>query len=114
MNIGMLDQRVVIERKSVARDSALGSEVITWVTLATVWACMREVREPARGGDEAVSRDQRIVQGRSTCTVRWRSDVTTDMRVRWPARSRVLQITSQAEMGRREWLELSCEEFSPA
>lgn len=34
---GRLDQRIVVQEKSVTRD-AYGGEVVTWVPIATVWA----------------------------------------------------------------------------
>lgn len=112
ISAGALRHRVVIEQKSVTRHPTLGSEVVSWVELATVWARVADVRETARGGDERATADQRIVQARTVVTVRYRDDITTDMRLRWAVRSRTLQIVSKAEVGYRELLELACEEFS--
>lgn len=112
MQIADLSQRVTIEQRSVARETAFGSEVVTWSTLATVWANVVDQVNPKKGGDEVTGGDMRTVQSRTIVTIRWRNDITNDMRVQWPDRSRVFQITGKAEIGRREWLELSCEEYS--
>ena len=111
MQIEDLDQRVTLEQRSVARETAFGAEVVTWPALATVWANLVDQVNPKKGGDEVVAADIRTTQRRTHVTIRWRNDVTPDMRVQWPYRSRTFQITGMSEIGRREWLELTCEEY---
>lgn len=117
MNAGPLDQRVSFERKNITRDPEFGGEVITWEPIdepSTVWARCTDVRDPARGGDEKVTQSAVVGQARTTVLVRWRGDISLDiMRIRWLDRDRTLSIVSQAEVGRRDGLELSCEEFIP-
>jgi SPP1 family predicted phage head-tail adaptor len=111
-HIGELDRRITIERKVVGRDADFGSEVISWSTLAEVWAKVEDVPEMSRGGAEAVRADQRVATTRTNVRVRYRSDVTSDMRVRLADRGRTLQIVGITEAGSREWTDLLCEEFS--
>lgn len=74
---GRMDQRVTIESKSVTR-AANGEEVVTWGTLATVWA---EVI-PLRGREFfAAAQNQQAVDVR--LRIRERSDLTGDMRLQW-------------------------------
>lgn len=116
MNAGPLDQRVRFEQKSITRDPAMGNQRIGWVPIDTtpeMWARCTDMRESARGGDEQAVQNQRIVQARTTVLVRWRADISLEMRVVWIDRDRTLSIVSQAETGRRDGLELSCEEFQP-
>ena len=108
----VLDQRFVIEAKSVTRDPDFGTEIVSWATVAAVWGrCLDEIN-PKRGGDELVENKLRTLTSRSRIRIRYLAGITTDMRVRWPDRGRTFQITSKAEIGRRERLELSCEEYS--
>lgn len=108
---GHLDRRVRIEQKSVARDANFGSESITWVTLATVWARVDEAAKAS--GAESVTQSTRTLTRTATVMVRYRSDLTSDMRIVLLDRgNRLLQIMSMAETGRREGLELVCEDYS--
>ena len=112
MKIGKLDRRLLIERKSVTRDTAFGSEIVTWVAVATVWANAEDVLRATPGGGEQVKQDIRVHTRPCRVLIRYRSDITTDMRVTIVERARVMQITSIAEFGRREATELMCEEYT--
>jgi SPP1 family predicted phage head-tail adaptor len=112
MKIGTLDRRVTIEQKSVARDGNFGSEVVSWVTLASVWAGMTEPLDVKLGGAEKVADHERVLVRQVRVRIRYRSDVTSAMRVNDTYRSRILQIVSMAEVGRREALDLMCEAYS--
>lgn len=115
LTAGELDQRVAFDRKVIARDPALGSEVVSWQPIAQtpeVWARCTDVRDLGRGGDEIAAQNALVRQARTTVLVRWRADVDTDMRVRWLNRNRTLQIVSKAQTRRGTGLELSCEEIS--
>lgn len=98
---GAFRERVTIEQKSVAR-SAIGEESATWVTLATVWAAV----EPLRGR-EFFAAAQMLDATDYRITIRYRSDVTRDMRVNWGGE--LMDITSVIDVrSRRENLELMC------
>lgn len=112
MDAGRLNTRVRIEQKSVTRDANYGSEVVSWVTLATVWAEVEDVLEVATHGGEATAQQLRVLTRPTKVCMRYRGDVTSAMRIFMIARSRTLQIVSVAETGRRDGLELMCEEYS--
>lgn len=80
MRAGQLHERVVIQSKSVTRDT-YGAETVTWVTHATVWASI----EPLRGREFL---EARMVQADvdTRIRIRYLSTVTPSMRVLWGAR----------------------------
>lgn len=104
--IGRLDRRVRIEQPVVTRDSAFGSQQITWSLVATVWAQVREVSQAERTADNL-----RVATRTTTVTIRYRPGVVPTMRL--VEDTRVLQIVGQPlERGRRQWLDIQCEEFN--
>ena len=108
---GKLDQRLTIERRSITRGT-FGEEVVTWSTLATVWAMVEDQLNVKKGGDEEVKDNMRVLASRTHFQIRYRGDVTTDDRIQWPARNRKFQITGIVEVGRRQALTLTCEQYS--
>lgn len=109
---GRLDRRVVIEKKTVTRDATYGSEQITWTTHAEVWAEAKDKFSDT--SEERVAQGARIVTRSTRLTIRWVEGVTSDMRVRVKRDGRLLQIVAIAEVGRREGLQLTCEEYRGA
>lgn len=107
MQAGKLRQRITIEQATETRD-AFGATLQSWGTLATVWA---EVLPKVGGtGEEFVTdaASERTSQG-YTINLRYRSDVTTKMRVNW--QGKLLDIESVADPdGRRRALKLECRE----
>lgn len=103
--IGQLDRRIRIEQPEVARDSAYGSQQITWSEVATVWAQVRENTQGERTADNL-----RTATRTTTVTVRYRAGIVPTMRLVYGAR--VLAIVGVLERGRRQWLELQCEDFN--
>lgn len=106
---GELDRRVRIEYRSVTKHPTLGSEVVTWTELATVWA---RVMDLLPGKAERMEGDLRMLTRPCTVRIRYRSTVTAEMRIVLLDRDRILQIVSIAEVGRREAMDLQCEEYS--
>lgn len=103
-----LDTRVRIERKSVIADPLYGTETVTWVEFATVWAEVEDVL-PSRAERLADS----IVIANRPARIRMRhlAGITPDMRV--IVGNCALQIVSgPAELGRREGIELIVEQHS--
>lgn len=103
------DRRITIERRTVTKNAASGSAVETWAVYAVKYAERR---------DALPSRQDSVQQGleRTRLPVRFRfrydSGVDSTMRVRDGAQ--LLQIVGPpAEIGRREWTEIACEEFRP-
>lgn len=109
---GEMNRRVRFERKSVARDAAYGSEVITWVEVATVWAKVTEMPDTTPSGGERVQQDVKVYTARTQLNLRYRSGLSTDMRVVLIDRSRTLQIVSISETSRLEGLQVMCEDYS--
>lgn len=113
-SIGEMDRRITIEQKVVTRDADYGTEVITWLLLATVWANVQDVL-PSKSDD--VKNGLALATNRTRIRFRYRSDVNSSMRIlvhgASGAADRVMQIVGgPAEIGRRERTEVVCEEFS--
>ena len=107
---GRLKDRVTIQSRSVTRD-AYGAEVITWATLATVWASVesisgREYLATTGGADQLLAtRTTRVV-------IRYRDDVGPTMRV--VHETRTLEIDAVLARGNDEWLDLMCSDCNEA
>lgn len=103
--IGALRSRVTIEAPVDAPDGA-GGFTRSYATLAQVWAKI----DPAGARDDFV--EQRQEQSTThVVTIRWRSDVKSQMRLIY--RSRRLLIQSVVDLReRRRFLVCSCEEIS--
>lgn len=102
MDAGKLSERITLKRKSAARD-AIGGEVITYPTVAVVWA----YAEPIRGRKfEAL----RIAQSEIvvTFTIYYRADVQPDWRVEWRGRDYALDGPPIDPGATKQWLELNC------
>lgn len=111
MEAGKLDRRIRIERKVVTQHPDFGTEVITWTALATVWADIQDVL-PSRA--EAQGQGIRIANKPARVRTRYRSDITSDMRIIDLGRSNAqLRIVSgPVELGRRQGLEFMVENFT--
>ena len=105
-----LDRVITIEQRTVTRDPVFNSEVVTWSTLvAGEWAQVVESSTAPSsnpGQADAVAAYVRPTKVR----IRWRSDVDTSMRIN--ADGQLLQIQGTAMLGRRQWLEMSCQEWA--
>lgn len=104
---GALDRRITFQRK-VGDDSFNGAGKEPWQDVATVWAQVQ---------DALPSRGERLTEGLTMATrpsrvrIRYRGDITSDMRILYGAR--VMEIVSgPAELGRREGLELMAADYS--
>jgi SPP1 family predicted phage head-tail adaptor len=109
MTTGSLDRRLLIERKVVTKDPDFGSEVVAWAEFATVWGSAVDVLRPK---EESTASGIRLLMRPCAVEIRYRAGITTDMRITIIERGRLLQIVSIAEVERRRFLSLMCEEFS--
>lgn len=114
LDAGLLDRRVLIERPVRTSDDYGGATVTTWQTVDTVWASVVDqllfnAAEASVGGGDL---RQRTLPTR--VRIRYRNDITTDMRLTIVDRSRVMQIISISEMGRADGLEMMAENYSTA
>lgn len=99
---GQLRERVAIERPVRTADGAGGADV-TWETLATVWA---EV--VALGGNEQPLAEHNEARGACRVTIRFRADVTAQMRLVW--RGAALNIRGLRDPdGKRQWLTINAQ-----
>lgn len=102
LNAGNLDQRITIEQKTVT-DNDRGEAIASWSTLATVWA----QAEPLRGREFfAAAQMQETVDVKFT--IRYRADITSQMRVLWRGQAYEMVSPPIDVRGRRESLELMC------
>nr|WP_086491265.1 phage head closure protein [Novosphingobium panipatense] len=108
MKKGPLNRRIQFERPVTTRDPTYNTSKTTWEPHAKVWAEVRDVLPSrAESVDESASLQQRPARIR----MRYREDITPDMRVIY--RGRTLEIVSgPAEIGRRDGLELIAQELS--
>lgn len=100
--IGELDQRIALQRRTRTRDDA-GGATTTWTTYATVWALVRPLsgRERERLMREEATANYLVV-------IRERDDVLPSDRIQW--RSRELNIRFIKSRGARAmYLEIEAE-----
>lgn len=101
-----MDRRVTLEKPSGAPDPTYGSAPAGWATLAVVWA---EVRDAPPSRDENVRNGLATGKIQTRVRIRYRGDVDSTVRIRFGSRTlRVLG--GPAEIGRREYMELYCEQ----
>ena len=101
--VGRLRHRLVLEMPLTTPDGA-GGVTLTWSSVATVWANVL-----AQTGREATQFDRFSGTSTHRVVLRFRSDVSPEMRFR--TGQRLLHIVSVRDVeGRRRWLECACEE----
>lgn len=108
MEAGRLGRRVTILQRVDAQDATYGTLTPTWSTLATVWAEVQDMI-PSRG--ERMADGVSIARRPCRVRMRYRSDVTSEMRLSFDGRTLRI-VTMPAELGRREGLELIAEELT--
>ncbi len=100
---GRLRERVTIEMQVRTADGAGGAS-IGWTALATVAAEVISFK-----GASLVAGERDEAREPFRVVIRYRGDVTTEMRIAW--RGRLLDILSRHDPdGGRRWLALDCEE----
>ena len=110
LNAGDLDRRIRFERKPASSDDPMDAGEQEWEPLATVWAQVQDML-PSRG--ERLSDGMILALRPSRVRIRYRADISADMRVIYG--SRVMQIiTPPIELGRREGLEFMAQDYSTA
>jgi SPP1 family predicted phage head-tail adaptor len=90
---GELDERVEIQQPTEVRDAS-GGFTLTWAKLATVSAKI----EP-QGAGEVREGEKQAARARYAVTIRYRADVTAQMRLKW--RTRTLQIDGMPSGSKR-------------
>lgn len=110
IQVGMLDTRIRIERRSVTQDPTYGTDVVTWVPLATVWAEVKDVL-PSRQQAEQTRAQLQVATQRSRVRMRYRTDVDSSMRCVIGGLLHHI-VSGPAEIGRHEYVELQIERYS--
>lgn len=104
MKIGNLRHRVVLQQKVITED-ALKQQSEVWTDIATVWAAI----EPLSGREYFAAR-QENAEVTAKITIRYRKDVTPDMRA--VSEGRVFDVLSVINPGERNIsLILMCKEI---
>jgi len=106
MRAGELRQRISIQYKSVTQNS-YNEEVITWPTLATLWA-----KVETTSGAEVIDLDAATATLTHKITVRYLMSIMPTMRVVW--NDRILSIVAVQEDNRRRETVLMCGEVIEA
>ena len=105
--IGDLDNRITLETPVRTADS-YGGATLTWSEIASVWA-----RIEALSSRETTPREMRTHEIRYRITIRYRDDVTTDMRILHGAKQLLITGLRDPDEGHR-WLVLDCVEGAAA
>lgn len=113
--IGSLNRMISIEFKATPdSDPVFNSEVPVWerLTSGPIWASWEDAL-PSRS--EAVMAGRlELARNQSRCRIRYRSDVTSEMRVILHGESDLVYqiVGGPAVLGRREFLEFVCEKVT--
>jgi SPP1 family predicted phage head-tail adaptor len=103
---GSLRHRLIIERPAYPPDGAGGGGRV-WTRLAEVWASL-----DVAGGDRIVLDDRAVQHITYRMRLRWRGDLTAEMRFRLD--DRIFRILTLIDSdGRRRWLDCLTTEDSP-
>ena len=100
--IGALRERLTLESPSRADDGG-GGAVVTWTTVAQVWAAVRPI-----SGDERLRHDAVTARVTHEVWIRHRGDVVPAMR--FTSGPRILDIVAVLSPARRDRLQCLCEE----
>lgn len=103
--VGVLRERIVLESVSEARSST-GHPVQTWSTLATVWAKLEYV--PVFS-DERNMTDRKTAEQTVVFTIRYRTDITINEKVRILYNSQYYDITAVAVMPDKFYMTLTAQ-----
>lgn len=108
MDAGSLDARVTIETRTATQDADTGRDIVTWTTLATVWA---EVRDVLPSRDERVRQGLEVASRQTRIRIRYRTDVDSSMRVTVHRDGDTIYqiVGGPAVLGHKEGIELLCE-----
>lgn len=113
ISAGELNRRARFERPTTTKDATTLAPVTTWTSIGT-FAVSAMDTPPSRS--EAVRNGLQQARQQTTLRMRWRNDITADMRVVLLGDGeQVMQIVGgPAMIGRRDALELVLERYSTA
>jgi SPP1 family predicted phage head-tail adaptor len=102
MRLGPLDRKITLQHYTTTR-SQLGDEVLSWATLATVWAQVL----PVSGREFAnATLEQKLTEKTQRFRIRWLASARKDTKLRIVYDGETYDVKHIAEIGRRVGLEL--------
>lgn len=105
IRIGDLDRQIVLQTNTPTRSAqGSGAVVDNWTTFANCWA---KVEEMNVGSGEEEARKKQTAVARFFFTIRFRSGVTTLLRVSY--KGLFFDIKSVSEIGRKQFLRIEAE-----
>jgi SPP1 family predicted phage head-tail adaptor len=120
---GRFNRQITITRPVISKDASTGAQKRTYEPLVPTgaspdpgerfWAKVRDV-PPSRS--EAVRQGLQTARNQTVIRIRWRDDVTSDMRVTLHGDSDVVYeiVGGPAEVGgNKRFIEIVCERYSP-
>lgn len=110
IQVANMDTRVRFEARSVTQDATYGTDVVTWIPAATVWAEVLDVL-PSRQQAEQVRQALQVSVQRSRVRLRYRTDLDASMRC-WIGGVVYQIVAGPAEIGRHEYQEFLIERYS--
>jgi SPP1 family predicted phage head-tail adaptor len=111
VDAGSLDRRLRFEVNQSTADAGYGTPTAHWVTFVTVWGKMKDAL-PSKSSETA-DRGIRQAERTTVVTIRYRSDITSDMRIVDIRTGRVMRIvTPPNEIGRADGLEMLCCDYT--
>lgn len=76
MEAGKLNRLITIQQRTTTRDPDIGSEIVSWTDVASVWAQF----DPIRGREYYVAKQQQA-ETVARFRIRYRDDVVQEMRI---------------------------------
>jgi SPP1 family predicted phage head-tail adaptor len=102
VNIGQLRNLVKLQRRTAGQD-AIGQPLTTWADVVSVWADIRYLR-----GLEAIKAGAQASTSQVSIRIRWRTDVTSDMRVLYGTTAYAI-LAVLPDMKSRSYVDLQCQ-----
>lgn len=102
MNAGSLRTRILIQRPVQAQDDA-GQQIDAWIDVGPDWADFRVL-----GGLESIKSDATVATRRASCRIRYREDVTSEMRVQVAGEAWGI-VNMQPDVNQRRYVDLVLE-----
>lgn len=111
MNIGPINIRCRIERKTSAVDPDYGTETITWALLGSAWCGMQD---SLPSNSESVKTGLAVALNQTRVRMRYRTDIDSSMRivVDRPTRTYYQIIAGPVILGNKDGIEMMCEKSS--
>ena len=105
LGAGRLDRRITLQRQVASGQDAYGAPQTSWEDVATVWAAVEPV-----SGREFWAQQQVQAEATIRLIIRYRADITAEMRAVMGARVFALVAPPIDWRDRHEFLQLMCSE----